>query len=278
MNKEEKVGFIVLGAPKCATTSVAKILSDHSEIGFSKVKEPNFFSEEVDWKGNIVKYHSLFNFKEKKTIYGEASTTYSFYPKYNLDICNDIFEYNRDMKFIYIVRDPYKRTFSQYLHWIDRGYISSAFKKSIFSHPEIIFTSMYYMQISPFIEKFGKENVLILRFEDFVRDKINFLKEISNFLGVNFNEFRDFENIFENKSSDGGKKHHKLDEIKKNFNFARILPKSVISFCWNIFANIKRPKSINETELSTSDKELVFRILKTDLEAFEKRTGINYFD
>ena len=115
-------------------------------------------------------------------------------------------------------------------------------------------------------------------FEDFVQNKSQFIKELSNFLEVDFKGFRRYEGVFKNRSSDGDKKHFKLDEIKKNFNFTRILPKGLISFCWNLLAKIKQPKSIIASELSVSDRELVFRMLKTDLEAFERMTGINYFD
>ena len=35
--------FFIVGAPKCGTTALAKLLNDHSEVEFSKEKEPHFF-------------------------------------------------------------------------------------------------------------------------------------------------------------------------------------------------------------------------------------------
>ena len=93
-----KVNFMLIGAMKCGTSTLAQILKNHPDIGFCKKKEPQFFSKTKSWKANIDEYHSLFNFKEDK-IFGEASTTYTRYPFLNLALWNNIYEYNSKMKF-----------------------------------------------------------------------------------------------------------------------------------------------------------------------------------
>lgn len=52
-----KVGFIVIGAQKCGTTSLAEILMSHPNIAFCKKKEPHYFSKNPDWKKNIESYY-----------------------------------------------------------------------------------------------------------------------------------------------------------------------------------------------------------------------------
>ena len=45
-----KVNFMIIGAMKCGTTTLVAILQDHPEIGFCKIKEPQFFCKNKDWK------------------------------------------------------------------------------------------------------------------------------------------------------------------------------------------------------------------------------------
>src|SRR5690349_21805688 len=109
-----KVNFIILGAMKCGTSSLSKILSLHPDISFSQPKEPDFFSKNNDWKNKLHEYHSLF--PKKAMLYGDGSTSYTKYPAYNLSIWDDIYEYNNNMKFIYLIRNPIERTISHYVH------------------------------------------------------------------------------------------------------------------------------------------------------------------
>ena len=71
MQPNFKVNFMLIGAMKCGTSTLAHILKSHPEIGFCKTKEPQFFSRTKNWKLNINEYHELFNFEEGKK-FGEA--------------------------------------------------------------------------------------------------------------------------------------------------------------------------------------------------------------
>ncbi|MDZ7821446.1 MAG: sulfotransferase [Candidatus Marinimicrobia bacterium] len=115
-----KVDFIILGAAKCGTTTLYRILKDHPDINFCREKEPDFFSKTEDWKTHLADYHKLFREEEGK-IYGEASHSYTAYPRFNLNIWEDIHAYNPGMKFIYIVRDPVDRFISSYMQDYQRG-------------------------------------------------------------------------------------------------------------------------------------------------------------
>ena len=59
-----RVDFVIIGAQKAGTTSLAKILSSHPEIAFSKEKEPHFFSLHQDWQQNLAAYDKLFKHKK----------------------------------------------------------------------------------------------------------------------------------------------------------------------------------------------------------------------
>ena len=181
-----KVDFMLIGAMKCGTSTLAQILKSHPDIGFCKIKEPHFFSKTENWRDNIDKYHDLFNFKEGK-IFGEASTTYTQYPTFNLEIWNDIFNYNPQMKFIYLVRNPVDRAISHYMHIYERGYTNNSIEETL-RNLHILKPGLYFTQIKPFIDEFGNERVLIIDFDDLINDREALLKKISNFLEIEFNK------------------------------------------------------------------------------------------
>ncbi len=70
--------LIVIGAPKCATTSLHYYLGLHPQISMSRNKELGFFVSELNWPKGIEWYKS--NFTGKARIYGESSTHYASYP------------------------------------------------------------------------------------------------------------------------------------------------------------------------------------------------------
>ena len=80
-----KPNMFIVGAPKCGTTSLYAYLDGHPEIFMSPVKEPNFFSPDVQgtFRGSPFKhpeetdqYLTLFDGARDERIVGEASTSY----------------------------------------------------------------------------------------------------------------------------------------------------------------------------------------------------------
>lgn len=53
--------FFVLGAAKCTTTTLHKVLSQHPEIKMFRIKEPSFFSRKLQVVSDPITYFSLFN-------------------------------------------------------------------------------------------------------------------------------------------------------------------------------------------------------------------------
>ncbi len=75
-----KPNLFIIGAPKCATTSLASWLSEHPNIYMSSPKEPNFFSSDVFFPGqrrSLKEYELLFSKATEQHKYvGEASVEY----------------------------------------------------------------------------------------------------------------------------------------------------------------------------------------------------------
>lgn len=177
-----KVNFMVIGAARSATTSICKILDSHPDICFSSVKEPQFFSNN-DWRNNLNGYHKLFK-RNNALLYGEGSTNYTKHPWFNNHIPRDIHEYNPDMKFIYVIRNPIDRILSHYKFALERGYTNSTISEAIKNNSIYIDTSKYMSQIKPYLEQFGRDQIQIIVFDDFKNNPQLVIDSICTFLKI----------------------------------------------------------------------------------------------
>ena len=271
-----KVDFMLIGAMKCGTSTLAHILKNHPEIGFSSIKEPQFFSRTKNWKHHINEYHELFNF-EKGKIFGEASTLYTNYPQTNLEIWNDIYEYNNNMNILYIVRNPVDRAVSHYMHNYERGFINNTIEKSL-KFTNIINAGRYFTQINPFIEKFGIDNVLILDFDDLLTNRAEVLKEISSFLNIDFNKFTNYENVHRNVSVGGKRKSVNNIFIMRMINKYKLrpllkhIPEKIKNFIDKYFFSNKDRKFTKKPELTKKQINMIINLNLLDISALEKIT------
>ena len=74
--------FFVIGAMKCATSSLHKQLALQSGIFMTDLKEPNILSDDAKYKRGLEWYRSLFTPEETDFLYGESSTHYTKLPTY----------------------------------------------------------------------------------------------------------------------------------------------------------------------------------------------------
>lgn len=195
----DKVNFLILGAMKCGTSTMVKILKKHRDVCFSKPKETNFFSEVSDWKEHLSEYHKCFSQSGK--LWGEASTSYTKPIGYNQSIWERIYEYNPSMKLIYIVRNPLDRIVSQYCHNYVRDRTSGRIDDGVLE-TSLLEVSMYHKQILPYINRFGIDQILILDFDDLLASKKQTTTKVLDFLKLESNDFpyKQIETIHANKS------------------------------------------------------------------------------
>lgn len=74
--------FFIFGAPKCGTTALYQYLSAHPDVGFSSVKEPHYFCDDLSGfrsTTNDRDYANLFaHIPEDRAAVGEASVFYLY--------------------------------------------------------------------------------------------------------------------------------------------------------------------------------------------------------
>lgn len=258
------VDFLLIGAAKSATTSLSNALSQHPDICFSDPKEPQFFSEN-NWNNNLDHYHSLFKKKAAK-LYGEGSTNYSKFPHYNKTIHQDIFNYNPNMKIIYMMRHPIDRIISHYIHSYNRGHEPiDDINIALTSNNHYIDTARYAMQIEPYISYFGKPNVLMLFFDDFISKPQRLLDTTFDFLDIDRIEINT-KTLNTNKSFNRRIIHHKYDNPKTTFEKLRKATFIIKNYFNRNFINQK-------PTLSSETKTYILNSIKDDIKKIEKLTN-----
>lgn len=183
MKATRQPNFIIIGAMKCATSSLHEQLAEQPGFFMSTPKEPNFFSNDEQYAKGTVWYDNLFSMAGEQPFIGESSTHYSKLPTYPKTLERLQNHFDTPPKIIYIIRHPIDRLVSQYIHEWTQNVIKVDINHALSLHPELISYSLYHYQISPYIEAFGKENVLLVPFSGLKQHPQKELERICNFLG-----------------------------------------------------------------------------------------------
>ncbi len=178
-------GFLIIGGMKCGSTSLFRDMETNPRIYFPLDKEPeNLCRDEVLTPEGRERYEALFARARPGQICGEASTAYTKRPDFEgvaaraLQVCGP------DLRIIYLVRDPVKRAVSHHFHEYARGNMPGDIDRAVRDFPALINYSLYAMQVQPWLETFGPQRVRIIRFEDYVSNRVGWCEEICRLLGI----------------------------------------------------------------------------------------------
>jgi len=173
--------FLIIGAMKCATSTLHEQLAAQPGIFMSEPKEPNFFSDPDEWARGWNWYTDLFASGEGALLRGESSTHYTKLPTYP-ETVERIRAHLPAARFVYVMRSPLERTVSQYIHeWTERR-IRGSIDEAIEQHPYLVAYSCYAMQLRPYLEAFGPDRVLSVFFEAILERPREELARIARFL------------------------------------------------------------------------------------------------
>ena len=204
---ENKIDFIVIGAPKCGTTSLHNYLLKHPSIHLPKNKELHFFAYKDklpkyngtgDMESAHIKYAITNNLeyfeqfsKEKNIMNGEIAPHYLHLE----NSAKNIFEHNPKMKIIAILRDPVERAFSNYRHNVKMNRETETFAKALQLEDKRIengwgpawrykTVGLYHKHLSKYFTYFDKNSILIIDYKDFSKKPNIILNKIFHFLQV----------------------------------------------------------------------------------------------
>lgn len=200
--------FLVIGFPKCGSTSLHYYLDAHPEIFMPKQKELHYLSFPIISKLNrgpqdkYIKrlhirdyktYEKQFVSAKKNQIIGEVSPSYVNYPNFCIPKIKETLD---NPKIIILVRDPIKRAYSNYLHLKREQRENLSFYEALLKEEErkkngysdfwyYKFNSTYYSKIKAFKNAFS--HVLIIESEMLKNEPKDCLSEVYDFLNVDSN-------------------------------------------------------------------------------------------
>ncbi len=184
MDKRARPDCIIIGAMKCATSTIHDQLAHQPGISMSEPKEPNFFSDEEQWAKGMSWYESLFDAMPSEDLKGESSTHYTKLPTY-LECAKRLHACVPDAKLIYVMRDPVNRIVSQYIHEWSQRVIGKecSIDEAIRQYPMFVDYSRYAMQLKPYVELFGTQAILPVFFERWMTNPQQELERVTKHIG-----------------------------------------------------------------------------------------------
>src|SRR5690606_15798659 len=176
-----RVDFLGLGVQKAATTWLYRILAAHPGIFMARAedKDLRFFSAYYD-RGHLW-YERHFAAAGSRRC-GEFSTSY-FYSK---DAPERVFRYHPGIRLLLSLRDPVERLVSHHIHEIRVGRVRGdlSLARALESNPSYVEQSMYYTQLSRWLEWFPRSSFHIVIFEEMFREPERTARELYAFVGV----------------------------------------------------------------------------------------------
>lgn len=261
-----------IGCPKSGTTTLFKILCQHSQIHTPKFKEPFFFNNSnyqngIDWYANTY-YDDIKN--EKWVLDFTPSYLYSDEALFRIN------EYSKgkDLKFIVMLRNPVERAYSHYLHTLRDGLEDLDFNDAIQAESErllnyennllsqlkysYIYQSLYHKHLSKYFESFGRNNFFVINYDSQFLDKSEFklmISDLQNFLEIKIENLN-----IEIKENSASESRFKILQTLVNSNglhkrLARLLFKSKI----NRQILINKFRKLNEKKMVKKDLEAEFK-------------------
>jgi hypothetical protein len=173
--------FLGLGAQKCASSWIHKVLEDHPQVFVSQPKELDFFTHYFN--RGYTWYERHFDGADSVGAVGEVSPSYFCDPL----VPQRVRDYRDDMRLIVALRDPIGRAFSNHLHEIRKGFYhgeDQLFETGLKSNPMYLFQSRYGTHLERWLEVFPKDRVLILVQEEIPLDPVAQARRLYSFLGI----------------------------------------------------------------------------------------------
>lgn len=179
--------FMLIGASKCATSSIVDWLREHPGVFVTSPKEPNFFNRDDNFAKGVDWYQSLFAAARPGQLLGEASNLYTAMAMYPHTV-ERIAGLCKGVRFVYSVRDPIDRIRSLWIQIRAQAggdEVDPDVNKAIHRQWELLIdTSCYSRQLRAFESAFGAGSTLVVLYEDFRDNPMHVMGLICDHIGV----------------------------------------------------------------------------------------------
>lgn len=263
--------FIIIGAMKCATSTLHEQLAQQPGFFMSTPKEPNYFSDDDVYARGPDWYAGLFADAAGAELRGESSTHYTKLPIHPR-ACSRMKEALPEVKLIYMMRHPIDRLISHYIHEWTQRVISRPLDAALDAHPELVAYSQYSRQLAPYIKAYGKQAILPVFFKHFQDNTQLELERVCRFLGYSGTpkEVTDMpaQNVSAERLRLGPIVKFVVDQPLLATVRRTVVPQSVRDVVKSRFQLRKRPK------LSAEHRARLVRVFDDDLAQLGQMLGI----
>lgn len=272
--------FFISGAPRCGTTALYQYLNHHPQIFMSEVKELNYFAydfpnvQKITFKSrqDYLKVFSKAN--STHLAIGEASPFYL----YSKVAFTNLFSFDPKAKIILSLRNPID--FVQSFHQLNlsllredqkdletawdlqsQRLIGNKIPKSC-RQPELIMygeLGLFGKYVEKLLEIFPRDQVLIIIFEDFIKQPKRTYEEILAFIGVPSDGRKDFPHVnasFENRSKLMAKIFHPPQFVYKPF--MKFISLFGVNFMKSVSVIYNRIENLNVTKAKKTPLDPIF--------------------
>lgn len=198
---EKKISLMIIGAQKAGTTSMKNYLGQHPALQVHPHKELSYFFDPAEYsKGFDTALRKYYNhpFDSTRLIAKNAGLYVSENGIKRLK------EHNPDCKLVIILRNPVERTYSSYLMEKNYGAINGTFESiepilrkgdtTDWRYEFFIGMSLYQKHLSMIYNYFPKEQVRIVRYEDFKSSSAETCRELFAWMNID-KEFKPDTNV-----------------------------------------------------------------------------------
>ena len=186
---EQDVGalpdFVIIGAQKGGTSFLYYLLTRHPLVEPAARKELHFFDQPEYFDNGAEWYRRCFprvgSKDGQRSITGEATPYYLFDPP----VAERMAKIVPKAQLIALLRNPIDRAYSHYQMQVKRGTEPRSFEEAIEQqHSSYVSRGIYVDQLLRWFEFFSKEQMLILKSEDFFERPVETLKVVLTFLDL----------------------------------------------------------------------------------------------
>ena len=182
-----KPNFLIIGSPKCGTTTLWHALSQHPQVFMTQEKEPSFFSHHYDrgWAW----YESLFAQSKDAKAIGEASPAYTAFG-YGDDVAQRISQDLPGVRVIYLMRHPMRKIESEWMQARkqSRRGVSRDFNQSVLNDAFVLGSVNYRQNMERYHRYLGADRMHVICLEDFKADPLSELCRCCRFLEIDETE------------------------------------------------------------------------------------------
>lgn len=177
--------FVIIGSCKSGTTGLYDDLALHPDTDLPSHKEPDILHLASDPDKLRKLYSQHFQGVSADKITGEASTMYTMAPIFE-DVSQRALDlFGKDIRLIYLVREPVNRIISHLGHDYASGRLQTTdFDSHVKNDSRYVDWSNYPMQIAPWIERFGLERLRIIEFEHYISNREQVVRDMCEFIDL----------------------------------------------------------------------------------------------